>query len=116
MAGNEPLMSSESQCHVSCVWYCVLDLGGNISAFTIWDCKLMQSINFREAFRTFDFVCLILLLFRGADPRPHGGVKRLSAHMWVLTVRVEQPLQGSQSVLPWALSSHGVQVLENGGG
>lgn len=27
VAGNEPLMSSESQCHVSCVWYCVLDLG-----------------------------------------------------------------------------------------
>lgn len=38
-------------------------------AFTIWDCKLMQSINFREAFRTFDFVCLILLLFPWANPR-----------------------------------------------
>lgn len=50
------------------------------------------------------------------DPRPHGGVKHLSAHVWVLTVRVEQPSQGSQSVPPVALRSHGLQVLKNGGG
>lgn len=67
VAGNEPLMSSESQCHVSCVWYCVLDLGRKLS--TRFYNLGLQSINFREAFRTFDFVCLILLLFPWANPR-----------------------------------------------
>lgn len=67
VAGNEPLMSSESQCHVSCVWYCVLDLGRK-SSTRFYNLGL-QSINFREAFRTFDFVCLILLLFPWANPR-----------------------------------------------
>lgn len=50
------------------------------------------------------------------DPLPHGGVEGLSAHMWVLTVRVEQPSQGSQPVLVRTLSRHGLQVLQDGGG
>jgi len=50
------------------------------------------------------------------DPLPHDGVESLSAHMRVLTVRVEQPPQGRQSVLLRTLSSHGLQVLQHGGG
>lgn len=50
------------------------------------------------------------------DPLSHDGVESLSAHVWVLTVRVEQPLQGSQSVLLRTLSCHGLQVLHDGGG
>lgn len=50
------------------------------------------------------------------NPLPHGGVEHVSAHVWVLTIRVEQPLQVGQPVLLRALSRHALQVVNDGGG
>lgn len=50
------------------------------------------------------------------DPLRHAGVEGLSADVTVLTLRVQQPPQGHQSVLPRTLCSHAVQVMNYGGG
>lgn len=51
-----------------------------------------------------------------SDPLRHAGVESLSAHMTVLTIRVQQPPQGHQSVLPRTLCCHTVQVMNYIGG
>lgn len=50
------------------------------------------------------------------DPLPHSRVEGLSAHKRVLTVRVEQMSQSSQSLLLRTLGRHSLQVLYNGRG
>lgn len=50
------------------------------------------------------------------DPVSHYGVESLSAHMWILTVGVQQVSQGSQPLLLVTLSRHALQVMNDGGG
>lgn len=50
------------------------------------------------------------------DPFSHYGVEGLPAHVWILTVGVQQVLQGGQPLLLVTLSRHALQVMDDGGG
>lgn len=69
-----------------------------------------------EISRVFLFFAVSPVLAALGDPFSHYGVESLSAHMWILTVGVQQVSQGGQPLLLVTLSRHALQVMDDGGG
>lgn len=67
-------------------------------------------------FRNLSFFAISPALAAVGDPFSHFGVETVSAHRWILTVGVEQLLQGGQPLLLSTLSRHALQVINDHGG